>query len=329
MFELSFLPSILPPGVRRRGFTLVELLVVITVIGILISLLMPAVQSAREAARKTQCLNNVKQLALGCLSHEQNFSFLPSGGWVWYWAGDPDRGAGMKQPGGWIYNVLPFIEQRSLHDMGAGLPLSQKATQLAAAAQIPIALIICPTRRPVQTFPNFYSQCNTNPVSLAAHSDYAASSGTLGPTFWSPPQTGDPSFADVANYAYPTYAFDGAISCLTLMKLANITDGASNTYLLGEKYLIPDNYFNGLEATDNNPVYAGYDWDYHRWSTTAPKQDTPGVSDWYCFGSAHASGFNLAFCDGSVHSISFNIDPLTHQYLCCRNDGQLLDQSKY
>jgi prepilin-type N-terminal cleavage/methylation domain-containing protein/prepilin-type processing-associated H-X9-DG protein len=330
-FRPSFGPALPSASViaRRRAFTLVELLVVITIIGILISLLMPAVQSAREAARKTQCLNNVKQLALGCLSHEHNFSFLPSCGWVWYWAGDPDRGAAMKQPGGWIYNILPFIEQRGLHDMGAGLPMSQKSAQLSAAAQIPLALLMCPTRRPVMVFPNSYSQCNMNPVPTAAHSDYAACSGTMGPTFWAPPQTGDPSFADVPGYVYPTYAFDGAMSCLTLMKMASITDGASNTYLLGEKYLIPDNYFNGIEATDNNPVYAGYDWDYQRWSTTNPKQDTPGLSDYYCFGSAHPSGFNMAFCDGSVHSISFAIDPLTHQHLCCRNDRQLLDQSKY
>jgi prepilin-type processing-associated H-X9-DG protein len=166
-------------------------------------------------------------------------------------------------------------------------------------------------------------------VSTAVRTDYAANSGTQGPNWWGPPNTNDPSFADAPGFVYPTFTTDGVMDCLTLLKIASIADGASNTYLLGEKYLIPDHYFDGLEGTDNNPPYAGIDWDWHRWSTTAPKQDTAGLSDYYCFGSAHPSGFNMAFCDGSVHAISFNIDPLTHQHLCCRNDGQLLDQSKY
>ncbi len=82
----------------RRGFTLVELLVVITIIGILIGLLLPAVQSAREAARRTQCSNNIRQLALAALQHETANRSLPSGGWGWGWVGDPDHGYGLGSP---------------------------------------------------------------------------------------------------------------------------------------------------------------------------------------------------------------------------------------
>ena len=90
----------------KRGFTLVELLVVITIIGILIALLLPAVQAAREAARQSQCRNNLKQLALGCLHHESLTKRFPTGGWGFDWTGDADRGTDWRQPAGWIYNIL-------------------------------------------------------------------------------------------------------------------------------------------------------------------------------------------------------------------------------
>lgn len=126
---------------RRRAFTLVEVLVAIGIVGILIALLLPAVQSARESSRRTSCANNVRQLAVAFNLHEQAQHFFPTGGWGADWVGDPDRGFDDKQPGGWIYNILPFIEESSLRALGKGLPDSAKRTAAAQMLQIPIPIL--------------------------------------------------------------------------------------------------------------------------------------------------------------------------------------------
>ena len=102
---------------ERLAFTLVELLVVIAIIGILVGLLLPAVQAAREAARRIQCANNIKQLSLALINHQDTHRSFPSGGWGYYWTGDPDRGPGVQQPGSWAFSILPFMEQQSLYTL--------------------------------------------------------------------------------------------------------------------------------------------------------------------------------------------------------------------
>ncbi|MBI81919.1 MAG: prepilin-type cleavage/methylation domain-containing protein, partial [Planctomycetaceae bacterium] len=136
---------------QRRGFTLVELLVVISIIAILIALLLPAVQAARESARLIHCRNNLKQLAITWFNFEAAHQMYPGGGWYYGVAGDADCGVGRMQPGGWIFRLLPYLEQRALHDMGQGLTHSdnwqEKLYAHGRRYVIPVPTLSCPTRR--------------------------------------------------------------------------------------------------------------------------------------------------------------------------------------
>ena len=130
---------------RLRGFTLVELLVVIAIIGILIALLLPAIQAVREAGRRTQCKNNLKQLGLAAMNHLGTQKFFPSSGWGYRWTGDPDRGYGPEQPGGWLYNLLPFLDEKLIHDAAKGLTGTAKSTALAQMNAMPVPELNCPS----------------------------------------------------------------------------------------------------------------------------------------------------------------------------------------
>src|ERR1700752_1460812 len=109
---------------RQSGFTLVELLVVIAIIGILVALLLPAVQAAREAGRRTQCHNHLKQLSLAMQNYKTTQGAVPTGGWGWHWMGNPDGGYGKNQPGSWVYTIAPLIEEANVRTIAAGLPLA-------------------------------------------------------------------------------------------------------------------------------------------------------------------------------------------------------------
>jgi len=332
-----------------QGFTLVELLVVIAIIGILVALLLPAVQSAREAARRVQCANNLKQIGLAAQQHHEKYGFFPSGGWGFLWVGDPDRGVGPNQPGAWGYTLLPFLEQEALHQLGAdGDPKTITSTQRQGGTrlvQTPLAVYACPTRRrpgcwPVVNLHNWPNQHGTTGnLTLNTRGDYAACAGD--PPL--PHDMGGPDSLAIADgwtasgdwnshlwYAYS--ADPGGVSYIRSgISPAHIRDGASNTFLIGEKYLNPDHYYTGEDAGDNQSIYSGYNHDNHRSVRAgyAPRRDTPGVSAPENFGSAHPSGFQMVFCDGSVHHLSYTIDKEIYRRLGLRKDGLPVDASKF
>jgi prepilin-type N-terminal cleavage/methylation domain-containing protein len=320
-------------GRKCAGFTLIELLVVITIIGILIALLLPAVQAAREAARRLQCQNNLKQISLACIGHEELQKFYPSGGWVCNWVGDPLRGFGPSQPGGWIYSILPHIEQEQLWRLpDDGDAMNITAQQKAGAAIVcatPLAVMNCPTRRPSQVYPytlsSYWDVRNCDTLSTVARADYAANSGDsdIGG------ESGD-VFTTVTTYSvagtctWPSnQSFTGISYYRSKVTIADVSDGTSNTYMVGEKALNPDDYATGNDGGDNHSMFQGFDHDVNRWGNAdcLPYQDTPGINMEFNFGSAHAAGFNMALCDGSVQVISYSIDAEVHRRLSNREDG--------
>ena len=356
------------------AFTLVELLVVIAIIGALVALLLPAVQAAREAARRLECKNHLKQIGLAFHNHHDAHGHFPTGGWDWYWAGDPDRGFGKEQPGTWTYNILPYVEQQALRDKGVdGQPDVLTLDQLVATtgvATTPLPLFYCPSRRaavlypgsgmfghPCETYVNTHIAITIDGDDLIAKGDYAASGGPVwhdppspitvhgAPCLPIPPHTTPcthshpiTSCAPHMNWD-PGLSWDGICYRQSMVRLADVRDGASNTYMVGERFLEPCRYTCTSHA-DALGVW-GFGYDNIRLATNdqLPWQDRD-AGNCNCgfevngpiihrFGSAHSGGLNMVMCDGSVRVINYGIDGDTHRRLGNRHDGEVIEGSTF
>lgn len=346
-------------GLRARGFTLVELLVVIAIIGVLVALLLPAVQAARESARRAQCTNNLKQLGLACQLHVDSFKFLPSAGWGDWWVGCPDMGHGEKQPGNWTYQLLPYIEESARGNVGQGFKCGDANSRAAIGKMVatPVTAFYCPSRRPAQAYP-WTNQGNYNfdPPPLAAKTDYAASMGDvnffdsdIGPTTLAGAATynwkhSGPIFlirATALGSQSPT-GHTGVIFQRSETTLQQISDGTTYTYLIGEKNMNSDRYEDSLTGNDDQSMYNGHDRDNLRstylWPKASagkvkpkypPEPDTPGGYFEWSFGGPHAGGWVALFCDSSVRFLPYSMDPVVHQYFGNRLDGEAVDVSGF
>lgn len=315
------------------GITLVELLVVIAIIALLMALLLPAVQAVRETGRQVTCANHVRQLALGALAHEQAHGFLPTGGWGFLWVGDPDRGFDKQQPGGWGYNLLPYIEQTALYQMGSGLAGSAKAAEVLRRVQTPLQVFNCPSRRSATPYPNAHTYHQCGRPARVGRSDYAGNMGDgLSPANYkgggspSSLSQGDELTDQQWEKDFFGITFNGTIYRRSRIRPDNVPDGASMTLLLGERYLNPDHYTTGTTAPDDQCIYAGHDQDNVRSASERPRQDAAGFTNGVMYGSAHSGNWRAAMCDGSVRTFSYNVDHVAVlRRLANRQDGVVVD----
>ncbi|MCO6047071.1 DUF1559 domain-containing protein [Aeoliella sp. ICT_H6.2] len=327
----------------------------IAIIGILVALLLPAIQSAREAARRSDCKNKLKQLGIAALNHHDVHKHFPTGGWGWRYAGDSDGGYGRKQPGGWYFNILEFGELGSIRDLGSDGDYSAITPnqKLMAKQRIEttVSLFICPSRRGGGVYPYVRTDgseyYNADRPEVLGRNDFAANSGSKFPgSIWEGPRQRSTTMPEPPDYSdFTTYSTtkghvslrgNGVVLGMSEVKMAQITDGTSQVLLFGEKHIPYGEYDTGTFPGNDQGWDLGFDTDVCRWTKFPPLADgtdfppnITGEDRVSVFGSAHPAGCQFVLCDGSVHTVTYDVDPDTFVLLGSIADGQVVDQSEY
>jgi prepilin-type N-terminal cleavage/methylation domain-containing protein/prepilin-type processing-associated H-X9-DG protein len=334
------------------AFTLVELLVVIAIIGVLVALLLPAVQAARESARRTQCINNLKQIGLAALNFESTNKHFPTWGLAFNGFGAGSTGAN-GQPNvrskaavenlSWTYQIMPFVEANNLFDLRSQIGVVPELLER------PLPSMTCPSRGFRIIIDNVGDKSFYGDYAAFAMDYYFANRVRNGSGMEVPPAALiDPIRGD-ANEAndieqFISQGIIGRGGFLQAWKPANalvkyaqigfaaISDGSSNTLMIAEKsvpahlYDSPDNPTErgGIFAGGFSTVRLGRGGPYPD-SLTADNPNYKHFSQNQSFGSAHPGTLNTVFGDGSVHPISMDIDAVTLYAICHRADSLMVD----
>jgi prepilin-type N-terminal cleavage/methylation domain-containing protein/prepilin-type processing-associated H-X9-DG protein len=346
----------------RFAFTLIELLVVIAIIATLVAILLPAVQQAREAARRSTCKNNLKQLGLALHNYHDTYSTLPPGsvdisqvnGSLWAWSA----------------MILPQLEQASLFDLmkpgpntlgdclqpGSAANTSGSNTRLIIdQMQKPISVFRCPSDSADALITNYpdgfgsllwadFTEANGNNNTATIRSNYVGNHSTH--RYWGQPWWGPPSDYIASNPS----SFNGLFGFNTVIRFRDVTDGLSNTIAVGERTSFAHSPTSGVVFDCVGASPFGHKKEWGQWNSGLVigsggfliNHDQPNGGDpnaiWsmcrYAYSSLHKGGAQFVFADGSVHFINENIDHRVDgefdgsmfEKLLHRNDGMAVGQ---